>query len=84
MYSIDITKRDAYIISLALAIASEWLATLGDRDDEADVKHDMDAILGLTNNGAAVVSYRQQARSKLATGSYDSVEFASSAAQKEV
>jgi hypothetical protein len=75
MYSIDVTKRDGYIISLALALASEWLATLADRDDEPDIKHDMDAILEMTNNRASVVSYRQQARSKLATGSYDGAYF---------
>jgi hypothetical protein len=46
----NVTRRDTYIITQALAYASEWLKSFGDHRDEPSNRADMDAILAAMNS----------------------------------
>jgi hypothetical protein len=59
----SITGRDGYIITQALAYASEMLKHLGDPHDEPSNRADMDAILDAMSANADL--HRAYARAKL-------------------
>lgn len=58
-----VTGRDPYIITQALAYASEWLRSLGLPFDEPSNRHDMDMLLA--RYGAFGELHRHSARNKL-------------------
>jgi hypothetical protein len=62
----SLTGRDGYIMTQALAYASEWLKTLPIQWDEPSNRSDMDAILEDMSSPPFAKMLRWQAKCKLA------------------